>query len=312
MFPDVWRALCSGLADIHPVQQQHSLIFSKAVRYPKFLAESIHESIRQKSRDTRVDTRYSGGGGGRGKAVKMWKKANSNLQKRLIFFLLNEKNYHADAMLGISVHVLHYPTNNVRARFCPDIGRVLYPIRYSSCRVDTRLLYRDTRVEYRTALIFRQFSKSSNPTKSFLYYTFLSSYILQYYFILSSLPTYYSTVLLYTFLSSYVGTYYSTTHVQLLNCLHVFCICQICPQLPQSNWVFFRHSNPDPADNQKILVNQQKRVVFSRLMLTSCYANCILWQRYDENCPIANCPNLVFQVERKTVRKKTVLLLHIY
>ncbi len=30
----------------------------KAVRYPKFLAESINESIRQKYRDTRVNTRY--------------------------------------------------------------------------------------------------------------------------------------------------------------------------------------------------------------------------------------------------------------
>ncbi len=34
---------------------------------------------------------------------------------------------------------------------------------------------------------------------------------------------------------------------------------------------------------------------------------------YNESCPIAICPNLVSQVERKTVRKKTVLLLaHIH
>ena len=40
--------------------------YHKAVRYPNFLAESIHESICQKYRDTRVDTRYAktGGGGG--------------------------------------------------------------------------------------------------------------------------------------------------------------------------------------------------------------------------------------------------------
>ncbi len=35
------------------------IVESKAVRYPNFLAESIHESIRQKYRDIRVDTRYT-------------------------------------------------------------------------------------------------------------------------------------------------------------------------------------------------------------------------------------------------------------
>ncbi len=118
------------------------------MRYANFPAESL----RQKYRDTRVihciqkgaksiaihesihDTRGGGRGTGRRrergrrKAVKMWKKSKFKFTKVFDFFLLN---FNADAM----VVTLHYPSN-VRAHFV--IGRVLYSIRYSSCRVDTR------------------------------------------------------------------------------------------------------------------------------------------------------------------------------
>ncbi len=103
------------------------------MRHPKFLAESIHKSIRQKYRDTRVDTRYLGRGGREEEGSKNVKKSKFKFTKAFDFFYYEKTTMQTQCWL-------YYTTRSITSGLTsgPDIGRVLYPIRYSTCRVDTR------------------------------------------------------------------------------------------------------------------------------------------------------------------------------